>query len=276
MRAARLLPAPAAPDTVAAHLAAFAGTASASTLKVRRAAIGAAHRAAGLGDPAGSELVKRALAGLARERAAPQRQAKALGLAELAAVRATACQPRSSRQSGRTESKERARERGLADIALCSLLFYAGLRRSEAAELAWGDVEEAEDGSGLLWVRRSKTDPAAEGSARYLPRDAVRALEAIRPEGAPGRIPCSGSAPGRSGGASRRPRPPPGWGRGFPGTPGAWAWPPSSAAPAPPPTRSPRAGGWKSAGMVIRYTRREIAKRGAVARYLEGRQDPPG
>ena len=31
------------------------------------------------------------------------------------------------------------------------------------------------------------------------------------------------------------------------------------------------AGGWKSAGMVIRYTRRETAKRGAVAKYLEGR-----
>ena len=31
------------------------------------------------------------------------------------------------------------------------------------------------------------------------------------------------------------------------------------------------AGGWKSAGMVIRYTRRETAKRGAVAKYLEER-----
>ena len=36
------------------------------------------------------------------------------------------------------------------------------------------------------------------------------------------------------------------------------------------------AGGWQSAGMVIRYTRRETAKRGAVARYLEGREAPPG
>ena len=32
------------------------------------------------------------------------------------------------------------------------------------------------------------------------------------------------------------------------------------------------AGGWKSAGMVIRYTRKETARRGAVARYLENRQ----
>ena len=29
------------------------------------------------------------------------------------------------------------------------------------------------------------------------------------------------------------------------------------------------AGGWKSAGMVIRYTRKETARRGAVAKYLE-------
>ena len=98
------------------------------------------------------------------------------------------------------------------------MLFYAGLRRSEAAELVWGDVEASEDGSGLLWVRRSKTDPEAEGSARYLPRAAVEALEAVRPEKA---------GPEASG-------------AGFPGTPGARAWSPSSAAPAPPPTRSPR------------------------------------
>ena len=174
-------PAPAAPETVAAHRAALAETASASTLKVRRAAIGAAHRAAGLDDPVGSELVKRAVAGLVRESAAPQRQARALDLAALSAIRATACQPRRGRQSGRTESKEEARERGLADIALCSVLYYGGLRRSEAAALAWGDVEASADGSGLLWVRRSKTDPEAEGSARYLPRAAMEALEAVRP-----------------------------------------------------------------------------------------------
>ena len=31
------------------------------------------------------------------------------------------------------------------------------------------------------------------------------------------------------------------------------------------------AGGWRSAGIVIRYTRGETAKRGAVAKYLEER-----
>ena len=269
-------PAPAAPETVAAHLAAIAEARSASTLKVRRAAVGAAHRAAGLADPAGSELVKRALAGLVRERAAPQRQARALGLAELAAVRATACNPRTGRQSGRTESPRKARERGRADIALCSVLLFAGLRRSEAAALGWGDVEASADGSGLLWVRRLKTDPEAEGSARYLPREAMRALGAIRPEGAGPEDPVfglSGRQVGRRVAAAARAA---GLGSGFSGHSGRVGLAAELSRAGASTHEIAAAAGWKSAGMVIRYTRRETARRGAVAKYLEGRQDPPG
>ena len=269
-------PAPAAPETVAAHLAAIAEACSASTLKVRRAALGAAHRAAGLDDPAGSELVRKTLAGLVRERAAPQRQARALGLGELAAIRATACAPRTGRQSGRTESGEKARARGRADIALCSVLFFAGLRRSEAAALAWGDVEASEDGSGLLWVRRSKTDQEAEGDVRYLPREAVRALEAIRPEEAGPEDPVfglSGRQVGRRVAAAAAAA---GLGEGFSGHSGRVGLAAELSRAGASTHEIAAAGGWKSAGMVIRYTRRETAKRGAVARYLEGRQDPPG
>ncbi len=269
-------PAPALPETVAAHLAALAETVSAATLKVRRAAIGAAHRAAGLDDPAGSELVKRALAGLVRENAAPQRQARALGLAELAAIKATACQPRTGRQSGRTESPERARGRGLADSALCAVLFYAGLRRSEAAALAWGDIEASADGTGLLAVRRSKTDPEAEGSVRYLPREAVRALEAIRPEDAGPEDPVfglSGRQVGRRVAAAALGA---GLGEGFSGHSGRVGLAAELSRAGASTHEIAAAGGWQSAGMVIRYTRRETAKRGAVARYLEDRQDLPG
>ena len=268
--------APAAPEHVAAHLAALAETVSASTLKVRRAALGAAHRASGMDDPTGSELVRKTLAGLVRERAAPQRQARALGLAELAAIRATACAPRSGRQSGRTESRERARRRGLADIALCSVLFFAGLRRSEAAALAWGDVEEAEDGSGLLWVRRSKTDQEAEGDVRYLPREAVRALGAVRPEEAGPEASVfglSGRQVGRRVAATAAAA---GLGSGFSGHSGRVGLAAELSRAGASTHEIAAAGGWQSAGMVIRYTRRETAKRGAVARYLEGRQEPPG
>lgn len=267
----RYFPAPAVPGTVAAHLTAIAETASASTLKVRRAAIGAAHRAAGMDDPASSELVRKTLAGLVRERAAPQRQARALGLAELAAIRAIACAPRSGRQSGRTESKENARRRGLADIALCSLLFFAGLRRVEAAALKWGDVETETDGSGLLWVRRSKTDQEAEGDVRYLPRDTLHALEAIRPEGAsPGDrvFGLSGRQIARRVEAAAATA---GLGEGFSGHSGRVGLAAELSRAGASTHEIAAAGGWKSAGMVIRYTRRETAKRGAVAKYLEDR-----
>ena len=265
-------PAPAAPQTVAAHLAALAETAAAATLKVRRTAVGAAHRAAGLGDPAGSELVKRALAGLVRERAAPQRQARALDLAALAAIRAIACSPRTGRQSGRTESRERARRRGLADIALCAVLFYAGLRRSEAAALAWGDVEVSADGSGLLAVRRSKTDPEAGGSVRYLPRAAMEALAAVRPGDAGPEDPVfglSGRQVGRRVGAAAIAA---GLGAGFSGHSGRVGLAAELSRAGASTHEIAAAGGWKSAGMVIRYTRKETAKRGAVAKYLEDRQ----
>lgn len=269
-------PAPAAPETVAAHLAVIAETASVSTLKVRRAAVGAAHRAAGLADPAGSELVKKTLAGLVRENAAPQRQARALGLAELAAIKATACAPRTGRQSGRTESPERALERGRADIALCAVLFYAGLRRSEAAALAWGDVEASADGSGLLAVRRGKTDPEAEGRVCYLPRAAMEALAGIRPEGAGPEDPVfglSGRQIGRRVEAAARAA---GLGDGFSGHSGRVGLAAELSRAGASTHEIAAAGGWKSSGMVIRYTRRETARRGAVAKYLEERQDPPG
>ena len=269
-------PAPAAPQTVAAHLAAIAGTVSAATLKVRRAAIGAAHRAAGLDDPAGSELVRKTLAGLVRENAAPQRQARALDLAALAAIRATACSPRTGRQSGRTESKERARRRGLADIALCSVLFFAGLRRSEAATLVWGDVEASEDGSGLLAIRQSKTDPEAEGSVRYLPRAAMEALETMRPEGAGPEASVFGLSARQIARRVEAAAAAAGLGSGFSGHSGRVGLAAELSRAGASTHEIAAAGGWQSAGMVIRYTRRETAKRGAVARYLEDREGLPG
>ncbi len=53
--------------------------------------------------------------------------------------------------------------RGQVDIALCSVLSDAGLRRSEAAALTWGDVEIAADGSGRVRIARSKTDQEGKG-----------------------------------------------------------------------------------------------------------------
>ena len=105
-----------------------------------------AHVAAGKGDPTADPRVAQVVAGVQRQhakdgRAAPKR-AKGLSAEVLAAIRATACQPR-SRSDGRTESPERAKARGLVDIALTCLGRDALLRRGRdeatARALPMGD-----------------------------------------------------------------------------------------------------------------------------------------
>ena len=57
------------------------------------------------------------------------------------------------------------------------------LRRSEAAQLRWSDVELREDGAGLVHIPQSKTDQEAEGTVLYIGRADAEALQAIMPEG---------------------------------------------------------------------------------------------
>ena len=55
------------------------------------------------------------------------------------------------------------------------------MRRLEATALTWADVELHDNGSALLQLRRSKTDPEDEGVVLYIGREATEALRAIRP-----------------------------------------------------------------------------------------------
>ena len=55
------------------------------------------------------------------------------------------------------------------------------MRRLEATALIWADLELCDNGSDLLQVHRSKTDPEGEGVAIYIGRAAAEALQAIRP-----------------------------------------------------------------------------------------------
>ena len=68
------------------------------------------------------------------------------------------------------------------DLALLEMMRNGLLRRSEASELRWGDLEFHADGSGRLHVLRSKTDQTAEGAVLYLGPAAVKSLLAIRPQ----------------------------------------------------------------------------------------------
>ena len=148
---------PATPELAAAFLAELAEEGkSVATLRLTKAALAKVHRSSGHPDPTENEGVRQVLAGIA-----------------LAAVKATAKAPR--QHQGRVRRGESARDaerRGRVDVALLSVLRDGLLRRSEAAELRWGDVEFQEDWSALLHVRRSKTDPEGEGVVLYIGHEA--------------------------------------------------------------------------------------------------------
>ena len=173
---------PAEPLTVARYLAARAGAgASIATLRLATSAIAKVHQWAGHDSPGRDRGVRESLKGWGRRLARPQRQAGALTADVLAVIRLTAVQPR-LRGRG-VETAEQAAERARFDVALVAVLSDAGLRRSEAAALTWGDVQRWDDGSGRITVIRSKTDAEAQGAVVAITPAAVQALDAIRPVG---------------------------------------------------------------------------------------------
>ena len=268
----RLSPMPADPPAVAAYLADRAESgASLATIRLCRAAIAAAHVDANQEDPCAHPGVRRTMAGLSRLLGAAVQQAAPLTSDIAAAVRATSRLPRRG-PTGRAESERTAEKRGLLDIALVSVMRDALLRRSEACDLVWDDVEQALDGSGRLTVRRSKTDQAAEGRVLYLGAQTMADLDAIRP---------SGSARGQmrvfglSGSQIRRRIARSCEVAGFPGaysghSPRVGMAQDLAAHGAELPALM-EAGRWESPAMPARYTRSQAAARGAVASYYARR-----
>ena len=74
------------------------------------------------------------------------------------------------------------------DLALVAVLSDAGLRRSEASSLTWGDVQRWDNGSGRITVIRSKTDVEAAGAVVTITPAVMKALDAIRPAGVGGEV----------------------------------------------------------------------------------------
>src|SRR6202165_2706931 len=132
---------PAAPETVAAYLAAHAGASKPSTLGRRVAAIRYAHKLAGLETPTDAEGVKATMRGIrrtfggARNKKAPAVAAKMLGMVA-------------------TVPEGLAGQR---DRALLLLGFAGAFRRSELVALDVSDIAETETGL-LVTLRRGKTD----------------------------------------------------------------------------------------------------------------------
>ena len=268
---------PATPELAAAFLAALAEEGkSVATLRLQKAALAKVHRSSGHQDPTDNEGVKRVMAGIARANGRPQRQAKPLTETALAAVKATAKLPRKHQgRARRGESARDAERRGRVDVALLSVLRDGLLRRSEAAELRWGDLELQEDGVALLHIRRSKTDPEAEGAVLYVGQAAAQALQAIMPEDAGVVDPAalvfglSASQIGRRIDAAAKAA---GLGEGFTGHSGRVGMAQDLVASGVELPELMTAGRWKSSRMPARYTERQTAGRGAVARYYQGRR----
>ena len=172
-------PLPTSPEVVAAYVAELVDDGkSMSTVRLAVSAIVDAHRRVGLESPVNSDATE-TVRGLARRVGASQRQAKPLDADALAAIRATAFTPRRSR-GGSLESDDTALKRGRLDIALASVLSDAGLRVSEAVQLRWRDILNAEDGAGLVYIERSKTDQAGEGAYVVVTPDTLTALKQLR------------------------------------------------------------------------------------------------
>ncbi len=69
--------------------------------------------------------------------------------------------------------EETALRRGRLDIALASVM-------SDASGLRWRDVFDAEEGAGLVYIGRSKTDQAGEGAYVVVTPDTLTALKHLR------------------------------------------------------------------------------------------------
>lgn len=261
---------PSDPITVAAYLVhRMMRGLSISSLEMDRKAIAYYHRTAGHPSPTSSEGVKSTLAGL-RNQAIDRglynpRQARGLTAEVLQRIVETACLPRSG-PSGRTESAGFALRRGRVDIAIASVMRDALLRRREAAELRWRDIEFWRDGSARVTIRQSKT---STGSAvQFIGVDAATALRYIRPDDPDPHARVFGIRTGRT--ISNRITAmtlAAGLGEGFTGHSPRVGMTQDLTARGMGLTAIMVAGRWKSERMPAYYSRGESAGRSAVARF---------
>ena len=168
------------------------------------------------------------------------------------------------------ETAETAAERAQVDRAIAGVLFHAGLRRSEAAELRWGDVEPGASIPGALTirVRTSKTNRDGEATdVRLAKNGAAAALTALRPANAsPTALVfrgLNGQSIGRRFAAANAAGV-----EGVTAHSGRVGLASELTAAGASTTETMLAGGWKTARMVAHYSAGASAERGAVAKYL--------
>lgn len=148
---------PAAPEIVAAYVAAYAGTLSVATITRRVATLSKAHQAMAGSNPCQSALVKATLQGLRRKHGTAQKQAKALTREDLFAI-----------LDPMGDSMKDVRDRALLLVG-----FAGGFRRSEVVGLDVADIEQVRQGI-IIMLRHSKTDQDGAGRKIGIPHGRTR------------------------------------------------------------------------------------------------------
>ena len=165
---------PAEPASIAVFMARQAEIGrSTGTIKGYLRGIRKYHELLGMDSPVTNEVTE-TLKGIESLHGCSGEQALGLSLEDVKTIDQTVFTPL------QRETPERTRVRGLKVIALIKLMWYCGLRRSEAAAATWGDINRNDDGSGILDIKISKTDRIGQGATQYFPQGTMDVLSAIR------------------------------------------------------------------------------------------------
>ena len=250
---------PADPQTVAlylGHLAADGKTIA--IISQARAAISHAHAAEGISqteNPGRHPVVAETMKGWRNQAPAPQ-QAEALTALALARIRETARLPRRGR-GGSMESAAGAQARGAIDLAIIGVMSDGGLRRSEAADLTWNDIEFWEDGTARITIQKGKNQSGPLTVA--VTETTARALRDIQPDGGDPSQPLFGLTGQTLANRVRAAASAAGLGEGFSGHSGRIGMARRMVAAGAPNAAVQHQGRWLHGDMVARYTRGEAS-----------------
>ncbi|MBF0461635.1 MAG: tyrosine-type recombinase/integrase [Magnetococcales bacterium] len=153
---------PASPETVAQFVEAMAATSAPASIRRYLSSISTYHKAAGLPTPTATMEVRLTMKRIAKEKGTRQKQAS----------------PINRRVVDLMAEADRGTLRDMRDLAILAVAYDTLCRRSEIVALDVEDFSFAEDGTGTVLVRRSKTDQEGAGSVRFIASDTVQSVKA--------------------------------------------------------------------------------------------------
>ena len=183
---------PASTEDLVEYLTEQATSQAMNTVRTASVAISYYHTRSGQPNPAKNVWIQRRLRSLARQHPTPPSQVGPIRIRELIMIETVAAIPRPIRNG--LETAEQAEFRAATDLAMIGLMRDCLLRRGEAACLTWDHLESTEDGQGVLYIARSKTDQEGKGAYGYVSAQTMRWVRQVR-EFAPDREHVLGIGP---------------------------------------------------------------------------------